>query len=80
MSLLYHLKSFFNAFELIVFIRHFCDMCILYVFVIYTNGFIVTVIEGGFLRNNEGKPMRQSLYKQKKFDFFQKRKVVLRNF
>ena len=31
------LKSFFNAFELIMFIRHFCDTCILHVFEIYTN-------------------------------------------
>ena len=39
---------------MIVFIRHFLNTCILYVFVIYKNIFIVTVIQGPFYATNRG--------------------------
>ena len=49
-SLLNNFETFFNAFGWIVFIRHFCDTCILHIFVTYNNVLIVnvTAIEGFF--------------------------------
>ena len=65
-----HLRICLNVFELIVFIRHFLDRCILYVFVIYKNVFIVTVIEGLFYATMKESQWGDCYMDRKIFDFF----------
>ena len=66
---------FFNVFELIVFIWLFRDKCILYVFVIYNNAFIVMVIERIFYAMMRGNQFSNCYINKKVSIFFKNGKL-----
>ena len=68
-------EVFFNVFELTVFIWHFCDTCILHVFVIYKKVFIVKVTESLFWCKNEGSQWGDCYMDKKVLIFFKNMKL-----
>ena len=61
-SLVDHFEKFFNAFELIIFIRHFCDTRIFHVFWDINERLIVTVIEWVFFATVRGSQCINFMY------------------
>ena len=68
-------RKAFNAFELIFFIQHFCDTCILHVFEFHRYGH-----RGRFFCNNDEKSMQQFYVNKEGLIFFKNEKLFLSNF